>query len=57
VNRAVKGGITREKLAVSFSRGTVIEGQRTEVVIEGLMLEKRGQLARVEESRHKNKKL
>jgi hypothetical protein len=43
-----KGGITREKKAVFLSRGGVSEGQWTELVIEGVMVKKRGQLARVE---------
>jgi hypothetical protein len=46
-----KGGITREKKAIFLSRGTMSEGQWTELVIEGLMVKKRGQLGRIESSR------
>jgi hypothetical protein len=46
-----KGGITREKKTVFLSRGRVSEGQWTELIIEGVMVKKRGQLARVENSR------
>jgi hypothetical protein len=50
VKRVVKGEITRRKDSVFLRRGTVSEGQWTELVIEGVLVMKRGQLARVEES-------
>jgi hypothetical protein len=47
----LKGDYNKGKRKQSFlSRGRVSEGQWTELGIKGVLMKKRGQLARVEES-------